>query len=1388
MPARNAMDFLSFIGEGEEQPPQARGRPRARGRGRGNSGRPVASAMEVLALIGEGDEQSPQATNPRGRPRARGRGRGNSGSPVASAMEVLALIGEGDEQPPQEKKKQGRPRGRPRGARKYNYLEGVKNQQKVLRFQMQKFNNSGRAVNMDGLMIDAAPRLGKRGPRPKVKVGQGGWKRYLPETIMRMAFSAGPARQVAASFDDAHRHSQGIKRSPACVLQCRAVCARTIRHVQERCLQVLYERSMKSDQEFLFWITNNMFDETKLWYILPGKGYRKWSTLLHHEQVTWGEGTTVFDDHVFHAPKTLRRYSSAGQWAALRGILLPDQRPRARFYGCLTAKDSHAVNILMLKHFREVSPATDVMLPSYCIQHHTGRCATDVAVDLKLFTRVWCLAKTFSEGDFHADLEDIIGKILEDPEYGLEVVNPEEFELAKTDLQRDFTESIMDRCFKHGEELGERTAFGQGTRSAYGQGEAEKLKEEFVAFFPFGWNRRRVLHPCPAGCCGPTPCHDRATSVLKSRELVGRVILKRINQPAQNKWTKLDPAFQQTTLVVCFFSLIKQALESKAGLTYQAVEAQCGPGPVGDEYLEAEDAREGFKQQTLRYSKRSLLFVGDRETQISLLIWSAVGAAIMNIHYRLFKHVSWYSEKDEEGYTAFNVCPGCNPKHNPAMPALTAIAKMIFDPNGLGMSFLGPIYFFFGATVHWPEHVLASLQRELVVAFCKLWRYLFHTFMRNPWSLAKVFNTEVPMAERESAAREFWEMEACCVDAWCGQPLRGPICTSWKDLFEADLLQFMTAMFSRCVLTSTFIEKCFAPLTTFTSVPRARHTFPSLASHHLLTVYEQAVKKWWETLDAPSTSKRARPVTVHLKPPGLHTCGWHLYVSEKDEWKRGSYKDNNEELLASMEQWTKLPAAKQKPYLEKAKKQRLEAKNQGSALDRALSHDFEECGGPWRLSASVTKRQADSSDGLPPKRRPAEWPIARVHIEREMDGMRLSQAWEHWQRKESKVWEEDPDFPGTVSMAEACFEGECLAVLTEEQRGQVAALGRYLRLALMNGGWPPELLPCVEFRAGAHIIYALVGNHGSTHELRCELISLKRPCGANGLGPSGSDVVGPASLPFELAMVQDVDCVHLDFAWPRVESERAFLRRLVSLSSGPWELYSLKALCEEVSTFMVIDRNLMDLGALEAAEVQRLASLHALNLFKKIEKMRAGQTEKPRFKLRRRVRAKSSRARGSTESADDESSSGSDSRSSDIPMAESDRPGSSDGLRPGEARPKNKRGIPWGRGKWKLAEIWNSTGQIIGCGATCGRHVDSEGDTATCKKQVTFGRSGLSARDLTLRLKRWLIAGLDDSHWDEEGQRSFHVNQGGRFMRDFAAGLSEEDCDRIANGEAALAS
>ena len=72
-----------------------------------------------------------------------------------------------------------------------------------------------------------------------------------------------------------------------------------------------------------------------------------------------------------------------------------------------------------------------------------------------------------------------------------------------------------------------------------------------------------------------------------------------------------------------------------------------------------------------------------------------------------------------------------------------------------------------------------------------------------------------------------------------------------------------------------------------------------MANHHLLTVFDEAVKKWWETLDPAPTSNRARPVTAHVEPKGRGTCGWHLYVAEKNDWKRGSYKDNSAELQAT---------------------------------------------------------------------------------------------------------------------------------------------------------------------------------------------------------------------------------------------------------------------------------------------------------------------------------------------------------------------------------------------------------------------------------------------------------------------------------------------------------
>ena len=95
-----------------------------------------------------------------------------------------------------------------------------------------------------------------------------------------------------------------------------------------------------------------------------------------------------------------------------------------------------------------------------------------------------------------------------------------------------------------------------------------------------------------------------------------------------------------------------------------------------------------------------------------------------------------------------------------------------------------------------------------------------------------------------------------------------------------------------------------------------------------------------------------------------------------------------------------------------------------------------------------------------------------------------------------------------------------------------------------------------------------------------------------------------------------------------------------------------------------------------------------------------------------------------------------------------------------------------------MALVWRG-GALVGCGATCKDH-ESPGDPdAICKKSVTIGSSGLSIAELRLRLKRWLIAGLDDADWEED-KKSKHVSMGGPHLREFDRGLTEEECDRIA--------
>ena len=206
----------------------------------------------------------------------------------------------------------------------------------------------------------------------------------------------------------------------------------------------------------------------------------------------------------------------------------------------------------------------------------------------------------------------------------------------------------------------------------------------------------------------------------------------------------MDPAFRQIALMVLFFSLIQKALEAQVCTTYAELSGagstvlDQGSGP------EQEDGAENNKKGRIkRYGTRCLAFAGAPDSKQRLLLWLAVGGPIMTIHYRFFHRYTWYSHSGEQS-PVLEFCHGSPDHRNPVVPTLSALANMLFDPNGAGKAWLGPLYAKYGAPIFWPSAVLAEFQTSVVLAFSRLWRCLVHGFKQMPWLLGPLFDIRQP--------------------------------------------------------------------------------------------------------------------------------------------------------------------------------------------------------------------------------------------------------------------------------------------------------------------------------------------------------------------------------------------------------------------------------------------------------------------------------------------------------------------------------------------------------------------------------------------------------------------------------------------------------------------
>ena len=273
---------------------------------------------------------------------------------------------------------------------------------KRLAAQVRSFNRKGYARTVDYHMHD-------KGQQPSKPKGKGGWKRWTPEAILK----AGSSDPTATT-----RSSTIVGGSHAGVIHSRAILAQSVLAGQERGLAAIVEGARKRRLDF--YITNNMFDETKLPFGKPVS--KKRPCLAWHSQVTWAADAAsghVEDLDVSRPPQILGSYTAAklsqllGCGSDTAGVCPKGEaRPLALYHGSLLAVDTHSVNVLLSKWLPTVLDEKHFVISSFCTQHRTGSVCEEIGKQWGLLSPSFCLANRLQYGDFWDDLKEAVRAVL----------------------------------------------------------------------------------------------------------------------------------------------------------------------------------------------------------------------------------------------------------------------------------------------------------------------------------------------------------------------------------------------------------------------------------------------------------------------------------------------------------------------------------------------------------------------------------------------------------------------------------------------------------------------------------------------------------------------------------------------------------------------------------------------------------------------------------------------------------------------------------------------------------------------------------------------------------------------------------------------------------------
>ncbi|CAE7386793.1 unnamed protein product [Symbiodinium sp. CCMP2592] len=836
---------------------------------------------------------------------------------------------------------------------------------------------------------------------------------------------------------------------------------------------------------------------------------------------------------------------------------------------------------------------------------------------------------------------------------------------------------------------------------------------------------------------------DRAESVEKGTLLVQKVLMHQMSIPALNKWTTVAPCASLVAAQQHFCEVLPDALQACFGNRQEvSEESEVDEGVALGQPV---DQTARWRKLARKRQQKASIFMKEPESRFRTLAWTVLTAPIMRIHFSLFKHATWFTERPkddernggqgEDTSSAFGMVAA-----RPTQRALSQLAQMVRCPDNDAWM---PLVTFYGPVLQWPQARLRTTRRAVCTIVGQLWRKLAEPWQRHPWKLLGLLSDDDDA--RRACAQELLDCKCCCLDNF-SEKLRG-ICPSLEELLSEDTRSFVEAVFNRVVPTSTYVERLFARYQKWTSTRGHKLTCSQLAAKHYTYAMTHLVGLW-----------------------------------RKNRVREGA--------------WSVLPAQEQARWKQKARVQNAaaRARQQEERLQEAAGDENNFSGGPWGIG---------SEEGFPLARHVVVDSMDRKRtMEQAFAGRTQQLQPENLDSFLGAVDSDDQNLFATCG-SQVCFNSLPAGL----QAGLRGFHGLLLHTIMKQAPLPlamaeEPLVMAFASNAADCTEYAVVAYHTRKSPIEAALLRLEVAT-EEGLPEDVSLILKMTSsqdgqLHFSSNQSWCFKLFQRATDWVLYVLSVGQVRKLWQFDITGSERVDEDKTRRDMAAASEASRVMQAMRVLQKRPQPRKRAAPDLV-------PRPGKKQRPKAQ-QEKVAEAAAAAPGKhqdhqmaevEEEVDDESNDASSQSDAEQvfsafamgealeapPVVSTEAPAvRQDSVTTG--RHNVKRATIWGRKPaFQIAPIY-SEGVHTGWRAFCGRHTDATGRALPCQKTVNNG-SGLSDGECVLRLKRWLVAGFQDQDWGGN-KRSFHLSQGGWQLGAYSAGLSEQELDALVLGPWAM--